>query len=271
MAFDLSAITQPKNLPLGIILYAPVGWGKTDFGLQSPLNVFLPTEEGWGNRDLTGINSFPLITNYQEMNEAVDSLLDEDHQFRTVVIDTLSNLQKSILNEALKLHNLTAKVTARNADEVMFRAIYKQAANLWHPLLAKLDRLRKEKRMMVILLAHVGIISVDQPDVDKYDRFCIDVDKDAQPILEKWADIILFGTRNSRFRKVGQGIMETRKGIAGEQEDPRIVRTEERVTHVAKNRERLPYEIFMEDGKQFQTIFNLIYPPKKEKDVKESE
>lgn len=269
MAISLESITQPKNLPLGIILYGPPGWGKTEICLQSLKNVMLPTENGFGNRDLTNIKAFPVTITLREVHEAIDSLIEGTHDFKTLCIDTLSNLQKLILDEALRSYNLTAKTPIKNPDEALFRAVHKQAANLWPPILAKLDRLRSEKRMMIILTAHSRIDTIDPPDADKYDKFVIDVDKDALPILTKWADIILFGSRISRFRKVGQGIMEQKKGIAGAEEDPRIVYTEDRTTHLAKNRERLPYEILMEDGKQFQTIFNLIYPPKDAKETKE--
>ena len=71
------------------------GIGKTSLAAEFPDPIFIQTEEGAGNLELTTFADGPL-TSAAEVDEAIELLLTGDHKFRTVVVDSLDWLEPII-------------------------------------------------------------------------------------------------------------------------------------------------------------------------------
>ena len=61
--------------------------------------MFVLTEDGLGKLQ---VPHFPLATSYAEVAEALDALLDEDHAYSTVVVDSVDWLEPLIWAEACR-------------------------------------------------------------------------------------------------------------------------------------------------------------------------
>ena len=78
--------TGRENKPPRIMVYGQEGVGKSTFGASAPGAIFIQTEDGLGEIDC---RKFPLARNFGDVVAALTALRDEDHNFRTVVIDSL--------------------------------------------------------------------------------------------------------------------------------------------------------------------------------------
>ena len=89
MALSLSSLVRAKSdKPPRIVIYGVPGIGKTSLAAEFPDPIFIQTEEGAGNLELTTFADGPL-TSAAEVDEAIELLLTGDHKFRTVVLDSL--------------------------------------------------------------------------------------------------------------------------------------------------------------------------------------
>ena len=96
MSINLKSIKKNTELlPPRIMLYGPHGLGKTTFGAGAPNPIFILTEDGLGQIEA---DHFPLATTFSQVQEALASLTG-DHDFQTVVIDSLDWLDNLVWEE----------------------------------------------------------------------------------------------------------------------------------------------------------------------------
>ncbi len=87
-----------------IVMHAPIGTGKTTFVAKSTKPIFILTENGLGNNT---VPHFPLANTLEEVLEYLQALIsDQEHQFETVVIDSLDWLEPLIWSYVAKVHSV---------------------------------------------------------------------------------------------------------------------------------------------------------------------
>ncbi len=96
--------TQPKQsiTELTTLLYGAPKIGKSTFCSQAEDPLFLATEAGLNN---LAVYQLP-IASWPEFCEACQTIAAGDHQFKTIVIDTVDNLYKYCVAHTLAKHNL---------------------------------------------------------------------------------------------------------------------------------------------------------------------
>ena len=111
MAFTLDAI-QPANKhwqPQKILIYSVQGLGKTTFASTFEKPIIIRTEDGAGAID---VPTFPnLVTTFGDMEEAITSLHGE-HDFKTVVLDSLDWLEPLCWRHVAQLNGKQSTITA---------------------------------------------------------------------------------------------------------------------------------------------------------------
>ena len=81
-------ITRGKTpKPPIILLYGQEGVGKSTFAAKAPNTIFIPTEDGLNEIDCA---KFPISKSYGEFKEKLLALRDEEHEFQTLAIDSIS-------------------------------------------------------------------------------------------------------------------------------------------------------------------------------------
>jgi len=91
---------EKPHLKGRVLIYGPPGIGKTTLASEFPAPVFLQIEDGTpGDIELT---SFGKIDDFNQLMEALTALYSEPHDFKTVVVDSVSELQRLIFAETCR-------------------------------------------------------------------------------------------------------------------------------------------------------------------------
>ena len=231
--FDLTSIKTTRTLsPPRVVLYGPHGVGKTTFGAGAPNPIFIPTEDGLGKIQAA---SFPLCTSWDEAISAIQSLAEGEHEFSAAVFDSLDWMEPLIQAETAKRNGWTS------IEQPGFGKGYVATLEVWREFLDALSYLRDNRGMSIIIIAHCEIKQFQDPTSEAYDRYQIKVHKSAAALVEEWADAVLFATHKVYIEKKETGFK--REVIKGTGLGERVMYTEERPAHRAKNRYGLPYEL----------------------------
>jgi hypothetical protein len=231
MAINLKSIKKNTELlPPRIMLYGPHGLGKTTFGAGAPNPIFILTEDGLGQIEA---DHFPLATTFTQVQEALASLTG-DHDFQTVVIDSLDWLDNLVWEEINTKYD--AKDLAYGKGAVI-------AADYWRKVLDTLNVLRA-KGMASILLAHCEIKRFDSPEVEPYERYQPKLQARSSALVQEWCDMVLFTNYKTLVKTTDVGF--NNKVTRGTSTGERIMHTNERPAYLAKNRYNLPDQLPLE-------------------------
>ena len=234
MAFNLASIRRGVQIaPPRIIIYGTHGVGKTSFGAGADSPILLPFEEGEG---LIDIPRFPLIGSYADLMGAIGSLVSEQHDFKTAIIDTIDWMEPVVLAETCRTGGW------KSIEDPGFGKGWQAADGTWREVLGGFDALR-ERGMQVIVLAHSEIKNYADPATDNYDRHQLKLQKRAWGILQEWADVVGFLSFRTVIEKSASGF--GKQVAKGKGFGERVLYLEERPAYYAKNRYRLPPEIKM--------------------------
>jgi len=221
-----------KARPRRVMLYGTHGIGKSTFGAMADRPIFVQTEDGLANIE---VDRFPLAVRYADVLAALGELYTAEHEYRTVVIDSLDWLERLIWGE------VCAKRGVESIEDIGYAKGYVFALTQWREILTGLDALRNERGIQVVLIAHAQIEKFANPETDTYDRYSPRLQKLASALVQEWCDEVLFATYRVHTKTTKEGF--DRKRTQGVGTGERIIRTTERPAHVAKNRLNLPDEI----------------------------
>jgi hypothetical protein len=224
--------------PPRVLLYGVEGIGKSTFGSQAPSPIFVQTEDG-----LDGIDCarFPLATRYAEVCAALNTLRNEQHEYATIVIDSLDWLERLIWDHLCN----EAGVNSIEKVDGGYGKGYSQAMAYWCEIVGHLNALRNERSMAVLLIAHSKIERFEDPESSPYDRYAPRLHKHAVALVSEWCDAVLFATRKMRTQSEDAGFNRTRTTAhpIGRDGGERILRCVGGPTCVAKNRYGITEEI----------------------------
>lgn len=233
MAFDLKSISKNHAAKAPrVLVYGVEGIGKTTFAAGAPDPIFICTEDGLGSLDVA---HFPLVERTDDVMQAIGTLYESEHAYRTVVLDSVDWLDNAVVREIENKYE--AKDLAYGKGAVI-------AADKWRDILTGFNALRNDRGMSVVLIAHTTIKRFDSPETEPYDRYQPKLQERTSSIIREWCDAVLFANYKTIVRKSEVGFnKEVARGIStGE----RLLHTSERPAYMAKNRYALPDSIPMQ-------------------------
>lgn len=182
---------KPSNTskPMRYVIYGQEGVGKSTLASGSKNPLWLDIEDGAGNISAARI-PFPdgHATDYSQVLEALDAVLEQEHDFTTLVVDTIDRLESLIWAHVCS----KAGPKYRSIEDFGYGKGYVVALSCWRDFAAKLDRIRSKRNMVVILIAHSHIKKFLNPEGDDYDRFQLRLHDKASGFLKEWADCVAF-------------------------------------------------------------------------------
>lgn len=233
MAISIASLKKGRELkPPMILAYGVHGVGKSTWASESDAPVFLQTEEGLNSLDVT---KTPKLNSIDEVFHWIGTLVKEDHDYKTCVLDTVDHFEQLVHKHVRAVHG--------DAIFTDYGKGYKFALPYFQNLMDGLCTLRDTRNMTIILLGHAKIFQFNSPDQPAYDRYAPDLHESVANYLEESMDCVLFCNYKVYVTKedVGFGKQEGKATGKGD----RCVYTQERPPYRAKNRYWLEPEIPM--------------------------
>jgi hypothetical protein len=225
-------VTGKQTLPRRVLIYGIHGVGKSTFAAASDAPIVIQTEDGLADID---VPRFPLATDLGQGMAAIKELYTTEHDFRTVVIDSLDWLELLIWSDVCRAENVPS------IEKIGYAKGYIFALDRWRKLLDGMSALRNKRGMGIVLIAHSRIERFEDPTTDTYDRYVPRLHKHASAIVQEYCDEVFFATYKIHTRQTDAGFNRTRTQAIGTGQ--RVLRTSERPPHLAKNRLNMPDEI----------------------------
>jgi len=247
-------ITGIQAEPFRLLAYGVEGCGKSTFAAQAPDPVFIQTEDGLDQID---VPKFPLAESFDEVVSNLDALINEEHSYQTVVIDSVDWLERLAVQKILE-GNTQAKTLA----DFGYGQGYARLIPLFEIIIDRLNHLRRGKAMNVILISHSKMEKVEDPSGGSYDQHSPRLDKRINAMMREWSDIIGFATY-AIFKEEEKSGFSTRtvaKPVKDADGNDRVLFLESTPAIVAKSRyTALPTKMPL-DGKTFFTaLWSIIY------------
>ena len=220
--------TGKRFTPPRICIFGNPGVGKSTFAAQAPDPVFIPVENGIDQVDCT---SFDHCKTMSAFVNCLTEVLNEKHEFKTLVIDSLSALQDIVVDSVLadaKAKFLTAAYGGFNrGNDAALMIIRKEVFPL-------LERIRAERNMCVIYLAHAHDETVRHPDGSTERRTSPDLIAPIRDYIVRNTDVLAYGRIKTIEDASGNRI------VVGKNGGDRELICEGDMSLLAKNRYGIP-------------------------------
>lgn len=230
MAISLESIskTTRNSLPPRVIVHGAQKVGKSTFAAGAYNPIFLPLEDG-----LQGIetNAFPLLTSFDEVMQAIDSLT-APNDFGTAVIDSLDWLEPLVWAHVCKANGWP------NIEAPGYGKGYIAANDTWRQFFAALNNLRLNYGKAIILIGHSAVKRFEAPDTEAFDRYELKLQKGALGLAVEWADVIGFAQEEIAIKKEKDGFSGTRARGVGT--GRRVMHVNAKPSYIAGNRYGMP-------------------------------
>jgi len=224
---SLRAVTKGKVIqPKRVVLYGVEGIGKSTFAANAPKPIFLGAEDGTGHLD---VERFPMPETWADVLDAVRTLANEQHDYKTFAVDTLDWLEPLLWAHICKRDN------EKSIESYGYGKGYVAALDEWRVFLSGLERMSKARGMHVILLAHSWIRPFKNPEGEDFDRYELKLNAKAAGLIKEWAGAVLFANYETFANKD-----EKTKRVKGVSTGARLVYTTRTAAYDAKNRDDLP-------------------------------
>jgi RecA-family ATPase len=174
--------------PQVYLIYGPNGVGKTTLASAFDQAIMLDLENGSGF--ISGITRLTpeVLVDFDAVDRVVDELLSGS-QFKTLIIDSLESL------ETLIQQRITAKHNASSIEDIPYGKGLVMAREDAEELMKKLHRLRDQRQMNIVIVAHSQTKTFTDPNQNvAYDRYMIRANEKLANVVKDLSDSIFFIT-----------------------------------------------------------------------------
>lgn len=269
---------RTPNPPMIAIVGSP-GTGKTSLGGMFPGAIIVQAEDGSAVFESWDEDVQPTIlprlpkaakdevgnmqrSTREGLLSLMDELLSTDHGFQTLVVDSITSLDKLYCHEIALRDNVATVADASGG----FHKGYTEVSG-WHAdFVYKCEQLRAVKKMAIVFLVHTGIKKIrNRPDAAAdYSVYSMDMDNQALSIYTSQCDAVLYLVKDefvqgAETNKKGQ---TTKFGRLLQTGDRKLITTGDGLVGYvnAKSRYQMPPEIQVPQGSnpimQFIPFYN---------------
>lgn len=225
---DLSQLMLPDaKKPKLFTFVGEGGMGKTTLAAMFPDPVMSRTEDG--SMSIAGSNTalFPLAQSSDDILDNISALIEQEHNFKTYIIDSITQLNTMIEAEVIasdpkhpkSLNQALGGYGAGHGAVSERHRVIRQACGV----------LSQTKNMNIIFIAHADSEQVDLPDSEPYSRYTIRMNKKSVGHYSDNVDCVAF----LKLKKFLKGDTDNKKAVS---DGTRIITCYPTANHISKNR-----------------------------------
>ncbi|OJH53504.1 oxidoreductase [Agrobacterium pusense] len=245
MAISLSSLKSTKRAdPPVILLYGVDGIGKTSLAAEFPDALYLPTE---GERTPSDVELVTpgTIESFDELLDVFGELLTEEHDRKTVILDSLDGLEPLVWAATCR------RIGVASIEEPGYGRGYIETDTEWNELMAAVAALTR-RGICVVMLAHPEIVRFDSPVTDPYSRYQPKLHKRANALVREKSDIVAF--MNYRVSIKEKEVARQTKVAHAEGGKERQIHLVEGAGFNAKNRYSMPDAVPYRKGQGYAEL-----------------
>jgi len=224
----LSSIAKPNDRPIICTITGDAGLGKTNLAATFPKPIFIRAEDGLqAIPSATRPDAFPILSNVDDLWEQLTALIKENHDYRTLVIDSITQLDNLFMNYIVDTDPKKPKSIAQALGG--YGAGFQAMSSLHGRIRKAAGILNETKGMNIVFIAHAETETIELPDQDPYTRYNIRMQKKSVSHYSDNTDLV--GYLKLETHTFGDG--ERKKAIS---DGTRILVTYASAANVSKNR-----------------------------------
>jgi hypothetical protein len=240
------------------VFYGPEGVGKSTLAAFSPEPIWVDCEDGTGHLDVARYEFREEVGGHvpnslDEVMGAILDLTDNDHDYKTLVIDTADRFEALLYEHILSRDSKPGKVL-NGIEDYGYGKGYQTALDQWRVVCARLDTLRMRRGMSIVFLAHASIKPFKNPEGEDYDRFGLRLQEKSAGFLREWADLVGF----CQFEEGAGRLDKDQKKAKGFSTGKRLLRMTRTAAFDAKCRLPLPDMVPLEVGNPWAPLAAAI-------------
>jgi len=236
----LSSITKPQARPAIITITGDPGVGKTVLAATFPKPIFIRAEDGMESISLDKRpDAFPVLDSVGALWQQLKTLIDEDHGYKTLIIDSVTQLETMFAEHIMDTDPKKPKSLAQANGG--YGAGY-SAVSALHGRVRKAAKILNERKgMFVIFIAHSETSTIELPDQDPYSRYDLRLHKKSVPHYADNVDMVAY----LRLETFTTGDGERKKAISSGQ---RIAVCHTDAAQISKNRYGITEPVNVNEG-----------------------
>jgi len=167
----LATAGKPQSRPVAITILGDAGLGKTSLAATFPKPIFIRSEDGLRSVSEGMMpDAFPLIKSVDDLWAQLTALIREEHEYQTVVIDTVTTLDSIFTDYVLetdpkKPKSLNQAHGGYGAGRDMIASLHRRVRNGCGMLM--------DRGMNVVFVAHAETVRIEPPDAPPYTKYAM--------------------------------------------------------------------------------------------------
>lgn len=224
----LETISKPKDRPVICTICGDSGLGKTTLATRFPKPIVIRAEDGLqAVPEKHRPDAFPVADTVDKLWDQLRALLEEDHDYRSVVVDSVTAIERMFIQHVID----SDPKKPRSINQALggYGAGLSAVASLHQRVRKVCGALNERKNMHVVFVAHADTETVELPDQDPYNRYSLRLGrKSVAPYVDD-SDVVGF----LKLLTFTQGDGERKKAISNGE---RVLVTYATAANVSKNR-----------------------------------
>ena len=186
----LNTIKKPETRAPVITICGDAGTGKTSLASTFPNPIVIRAEDG-----LMSIpadqrpDAFPLLKSADDLWPQLLALLQEDHNYKTLVVDSVSACEQLFIKDVMDRDG-----RAKSINQALggYGAGAAAVAAMHQRLRKGAGLLNERKNMAVVFISHADLEAVRPPDQDDYTRYSLRLMNKSLPPYVDDVDMVAF-------------------------------------------------------------------------------